>query len=229
MAEQTNFQSAQGRFEDLPTGLVAVLTAAILSDSLDSLGVRTQVMTADIRPIVAGRRVVGRARTIGFAPTESDAEDPYGSAMAFIDGLDAGSVAVIAANGDGRTAYWGELFSAAAKGHGAVGAICDGPVRDVPRIRAVGFDVFAAGSRPIDFRARMRVIATGEAVRCGGVLVAPGDLVLGDDDGVVVVPAAVEAETLRRAVARATAESSVLAELLAGASLREVWDRWHVL
>jgi regulator of RNase E activity RraA len=53
--------------------------------------------------------------------------------------------------------------------------------------------------------------------------------VFADDDGVVVVPSAVEAETLRLAVARATAESTVLAELLAGASLREVWDRWHVL
>jgi len=135
----------------------------------------------------------------------------------------------MATGADARTAYWGELFSAAAKGHGAVGAICDGPVRDVAKIRAVGFDVFAPGSRPVDFRARMRVVSTGEPVRCGGVLVDPGDVVLGDDDGVVVVPAAIEAEVLRLAVSRATAERTVLAELLDGASLRDVWDRWHVL
>ena len=149
--------------------------------------------------------------------------------MGFIDSLGAGSVALIATGGDDRTAYWGELFSAAAKGHGAAGAICDGPVRDVPRIRALGFDVFAAGSRPVDFRARMQVVSAGGTVRCGGVLVVPGDLVVGDDDGVVVVPASVESETLRRAVERASAERTVLAKLLGGASLREVWDRWHVL
>jgi regulator of RNase E activity RraA len=149
--------------------------------------------------------------------------------MGFIDGLAGGSVAVIAAGADARTAYWGELFSAAAKGHGAAGAVCDGPVRDVAKIRALGFDVFAPGSRPVDFRGRMRVVATNEVVRCGGVLVAPGDLVVADDDGIVVVPAAVEAEVLARSVARATAERSVLAQLLEGASLREVWERWHVL
>ncbi len=149
--------------------------------------------------------------------------------MAFIDSLEPSSVAVIATGPDARTAYWGELFSASAKGHGAVGAVCDGPVRDVSKILAVGFDVFAPASRPIDFRGRMRVVAAGGTVRCGGVLVAPGDLVLADDDGVVVVPRAVEPEVLRRAMDRATAERSVLQELLSGASLREVWDRWHVL
>jgi len=229
MGEQTNVQSAAVRFEDLGPDLAGVLTSAIVSDSLDALGVRTQVMTAAIKPLVAGGRVLGRARTIQFAPTELDPQDPYGAAMAFIDGLVSGSVAVMATGADARTAYWGELFSAAAKGHGAVGAICDGPVRDVAKIRAVGFDVFAPGSRPVDFRARMRVVSTGEPVRCGGVLVDPGDVVLGDDDGVVVVPAAIEAEVLRLAVSRATAERTVLAELLDGASLRDVWDRWHVL
>lgn len=229
MAEQTNFHSAPTRFEHLPAPLASALTCAIVSDSLDSTGARSQVMAPEIAPLVTGSRVVGRAHTIQFAPTETNPDDPYDAAMAFIDGLEPGSVAVIATGGDARTAYWGELFSAAAKGHGAVGAVCDGPVRDIAKIRSVGFDVFAPGSRPVDFRGRMCVVSSGESVRCGGVLVAPGDLVLADDDGVVVVPAAVEAEVLGLAVARATAERSVLAELLDGASLREVWERWHVL
>ena len=229
MAEQTNVQNRPARFEELPTQLAAALTSAIVSDSLDTLGVRTQVMVPAIAPLVTGARALGRARTVQFAPTETNPDNPYDAAMDFIDGLDNGSVAVVATGGDMRTAYWGELFSAAAKGHGAAGTICDGPVRDVAKIRSVGFDVFAPGSRPLDFRGRMRVISTGEPVRCGGVIVAPGDLVLADDDGVVVVPAAVEAEVLARAIARTTAERSVLGELLGGASLREVWERWHVL
>ena len=229
MAEQTNVHDPSAPFEELSAPVARALTSAIVSDSLDTLGLRAQVMVPGITPLVTGARAFGRARTVQFSPTETSPDNPYDAAMSFIDGLEVGSVAVIATGGDERTAYWGELFSAAAKGHGAAGAVCDGPVRDVGKIRAVGFEVFATGSRPVDFRGRMRVVSAGEPVRCGGVLVTPGDLVLADDDGVVVVPAAVEAAVLARAIARATAERSVLGELLEGASLREVWDRWHVL
>lgn len=229
MSEQTNVHIPDLRFEDLPDEVAALLTSAILSDSLDASGVRGQVMSAAIVPLTQGSCVVGRARTVQFTPTESDSDDPYGSAMEFIDRLAVGTVPVIATGEDDRTAYWGELFSAAAKGHGAVGTVCDGPIRDVPKVRAVGYEVFAPASRPLDFRARMQVVSAGEPVRCGGVPVAPDDLVFADDDGVVVLPRATEAEALRRAVERATAERSVLEELLGGASLREVWERWHVL
>jgi regulator of RNase E activity RraA len=75
----------------------------------------------------------------------------------------------------------------------------------------------------------MHVVSIAQPVTCGGVPVAPDDLVMADEDGVVVVPQAVEAEALTRAIERAAAESNVLEELLGGASLREVWERWHVL
>lgn len=230
MTEQTTAQAAKPlKLEDLTPDVVEALTAPIISDSLDELGVRQQVMAREVVPLVSGLRVVGRAQSVQFAPTESDTDDPYGRAMDFIDSLTQGSVAVIATGPDPRTAYWGELFSAAAMGRGAAGAICDGPVRDSPKVRRLGFPVFSCGTRPVDFRARMRVVATGQPVRCGGVLIAQGDIVFADDDGVVVVPTAVESETLRLAVARATAERTVLSELLRGAGLREVWERWHVL
>ena len=229
MTEQTNVHDPALRFEDVPQGVTVLLTAAMVSDSLDASGVRGQVMDARISPVSSGSRVLGRARTVGFAPSDLDSDDPYGAAMAFIDTLVPGTVAVVATGGDERTAYWGELFSASAKGHGAVGTVCDGPVRDVAKVRAVGYDLFAPSFRPLDFRARMAVVSMGETVDCGGVAVAPDDLVLADEDGVVVVPRAAEAEVLQRAIERATAESNVLKELLGGASLRQVWERWHVL
>jgi regulator of RNase E activity RraA len=186
-------------------------------------------MHARIGPVTSGSRAVGRARTVRFEPSGLDSDDPYGAAMDFIDSLGPGTVAVIATGEDERTAYWGELFSASAKGHGAVGTVCDGPVRDVTKVRAVGYALFAPSFRPLDYRARMQVVSMAQPVECGGVPVAPDDLVFADEDGVVVVPRVAEAEVLERAIARATAESNVLEELLGGASLREVWERWHVL
>jgi regulator of RNase E activity RraA len=228
MAEQTNAQRGL-RLEEIAADTAAQLTSAIISDSLDALGLRNQVLSHGLMPLDRDARALGRASTVQFAPTETDESDPYAEAMAFIDGLAAGSVAVIATSGDDRTAYWGELFSAAAIGRGAAGTVCDGPVRDTPKIRALGYPVFAAGARPIDFRARMRIVSAGEPVRCAGVVVAGGDVVMADADGVVVIPAAHEGPVLERAVARATAERGVLAELKAGARLREVWDRWGIL
>ena len=228
MDEQTNAQRGPS-VEEIRAATLALLTTSIVSDSLDAAGLRHQVLDRGLIPLEPGARAIGRAHTVQFAPTESDSSDPYADAMSFIDGLRPGSIAVIATGPDDRTAYWGELFSAAAIGRGAVGTVCDGPVRDTPKVRALGYPVFARGARPVDFRARMRIVAAAQPVRCGGVVIAEGDLVLADADGIVVVPAAVEGQVLERAVARATTESSVLAELLAGAGLREVWDRWHVL
>lgn len=228
MPEQTNAQRGL-RLEQIPADVRLQLTSPIVSDSLDALGLRSQVLARGLAPIDRDARAVGRAHTVQFAPTEVDGPDPYADAMAFIDALEPGAVAVIATAADDRTAYWGELFSAAAIGRGALGTVCDGPVRDTPKIRALGYPVFAAGTRPIDFRARMRIVSAGEPVRCGGVVVAQGDVVMADADGIVVIPAAHEAAVLERAVARATAEKGVLADLLGGARLREVWDRWGIL
>jgi 4-hydroxy-4-methyl-2-oxoglutarate aldolase len=211
------------------SGLLEDVTAAQVSDSLDAAGVRDQVLDGAVRPLRPGMRAVGRARTIQFAPVEHDVADPYAEFIAFMDSVGPGDVAVVATGGQLRTAYWGELFSAAAKGRGAHGVVCDSYVRDVNKILALDFPVFAIGSRPIDYRARMRVVAVDEPVTCAGVRVAPGDLVVAEDDGVAVVPATVEEEVVQLANERAGKESTVLQELLDGASLGEVWARHGVL
>ena len=220
---------ATASLEALSPQVAASLTAAIVSDSLDACGLRHQVMARDVVPVRPGLRAFGRAATVSFVPDDRDSEDPYAAAIAALDALTDGAVVVIATGGDDRTAYWGELFSAAATGRGAVGTVTDGPTRDTDKVAALGYPLFGLGTRPLDYRARMAVASVGEPVSCGGVEVAPGDIVLADEDGVVVIPRAHEAEVLARAVARASAEGSVLTELLAGARLREVWDRWRVL
>jgi regulator of RNase E activity RraA len=205
------------------------VTSAQLADALDSLGRRDQVMQAGIAPLTLGARAVGRAATVAFAPVDHDSDRPYDAAISFIDGLASGAMVVISSGGATSTAFWGELFSAAAIGRGAAGAVCDGYVRDSDKVRTLGFPVFAAGTRPIDFRARMEISVTDETILCGGVHVHPGDLVLADDDGIVVVPRDVEDEATQVANQRAMRETTVLEELRDGATLESVWNRYGVL
>jgi regulator of RNase E activity RraA len=206
------------------------ITTAIISDSCDAAGLRHQVLALRLAPVVPGSRAIGRARTVRFAPSlADDSEDPYGDAIDFIDGVRSGQLVVIATDQSDDSAFWGELFSAAALGGGAVGVITDGNLRDTDRIAALGFPAFSRSRRPIDFRARLRIVDVDHPVTVGGVVVAPGDIVMADDDGVVVVPHAHEETVLALARERAARESTVLAELLAGESLRAVWDRHRVL
>ena len=205
------------------------VSTAQLSDALDSLGFRDQVLAGRFVPLTREARAVGRAATLRFEIVDHDVEEPYDAAIAFIDALEPGSLVLIATGGSERSAYWGELFSCAAIGRGATGVVCDSYLRDSPKVAELGFPAFARGARPIDYRARMEITSVNRPVSCAGVRVAPGELILADADGVVVVPEAIEAEAIRRANERAQRETNVLDELRAGATLRSVWDRYRVL
>jgi len=206
------------------------LTTAILSDALDEAGFRSNVLGQRLAPLVPGSRAFGRAATVRFVPDERDVPaDPYAAAIDFVDGLRRGELVVIATGESDASAVWGELFSAAAIGAGAVGVLTDGTLRDTDRIEGLGFAAFARSRRPVDYRRRLAISSARETVSIGGVSIADGDLVMADDDGAVVIPQDAEQTVLRIARLRASRESTVLAELLAGESLRSVWDRHRIL
>jgi 4-hydroxy-4-methyl-2-oxoglutarate aldolase len=209
--------------------LPANFRTAMLSDCLDEVGRREQVMQQEIRALRPGMRCAGPAATVQFAPTTEAGSEPYDDMIDFLSGLQAGTVAVVATAGSSRSGYWGELFSAAALGRGVAGVVCDGPLRDSDQIEELGFPAFAPATRPIDYRARMRVVGAGQPVLCGGVVVQPGDLVVADADGVVVVPTDVAAQVVDATTERATREDRVRAELLGGATLRHVWETYRTL
>jgi regulator of RNase E activity RraA len=146
-----------------------------------------------------------------------------------MDSLRPGDIVVHSTDYAETNAPWGELMSTVAKVRGAVGCICDSQIRDCLRIKALGFPVFCRGIRPLDSLGRGRVMAYDVPVRCGDVLVRPGELVFADFDGVVVVPQAVEDEVLQRAAEKAGRENASRDELLQGKSLREVYDRYGAL
>lgn len=203
---------------------------AMVSDALDAIGIRENVMDTSIHPLIPGMRAVGIAATIEFSPDESfDIQSPYGAAIDFLDTLQMDEIVVIATGALSYSAFWGELFSAAAKGRGATGVVCDGPLRDIEAIKSLPFAAFGASSRPIDYKGRMRIHSTRQIVMCAGVEVHPGDALIADSDGVVVVPKKHIDPVFAAANERAQSEKKVLKDLLEGKSVRQVWDAYGVL
>ncbi|MCS7023747.1 MAG: RraA family protein [Bryobacteraceae bacterium] len=205
------------------------LYTAVVSDSLDQLGVRHQVMREYLRPVHKRCKFAGWARTIACSDVYHMVEDPYGKEIEAVDSLLAGEVAVVATQKSLRNAPWGELLSTAAKGRGARGAVVDGLIRDVTKIEELGFPVFAAGIKPVDSMGRGIVTGYNIPVECGEVLVHPGDLIFADYDGVVVIPGAMVREVIELAAEKARREDSTRAELLAGGYLRDVFRKYGVL
>jgi 4-hydroxy-4-methyl-2-oxoglutarate aldolase len=209
------------------------LYVAAVCDILDALGYREQAMHHRLRPLLPDIErcgFVGRARTVHWMDTEYIVEDdPYGVEIEVIDSLRPGDVVVHSTDYAGTNAPWGELMSTVAKHNGAVGCICDSQIRDCVKIIQMGFPVYYAGIRPLDSMGRGRVVEYDVPIRCGDVVVHPGELVFADYDGIVVVPREVEAEVLRLAQEKVGDESQSRAELLAGKTLREVYDKYGVL
>ena len=205
------------------------LYVPVISDSLDSMGYRNQAMAPRIRPLREDFKVVGRARTVTWIDVYAPDPNPYEVEIAFMDDLKRGDVVVTNTDFALRNAPWGELMSTAASCRGAAGAIIDSCVRDVKKIFETKLPVFAAAISPLDSAGRGRVVSYDEPVECGGVHVETGDLVVGDYDGVVVVPRAVEKPVLERAFDKVTKENVTRSELLQGRTLKEVYAKYGVL
>ena len=208
------------------------LYAAVLSDVLDELGHPDQAVKPFVRPLDESGVLCGFARTGLYMKRYHlpAGHNPYALEMDLIDSLQPGEIPVLACDGPtDRIAPWGELLTTASQARGAAGCLTDGLVRDVRRIRALGFPVFHGGIGPLDTKGRAEMMAADEPVVLGGARVAPGDFVFGDVDGVVIVPRAIAPEAVRLALAKIAAEDSTRQELLAGDSLRTVFERHGVL
>jgi regulator of RNase E activity RraA len=209
------------------------LYVPVVCDALDRLGYRNQAMHQRLRPLLPDRRncgFVGRARTLRWMETDYVvSEDPYGLEISAMDSLKPGDVVVHSTDHSGTNAPWGELMTMVARRNGAVGCVCDSQVRDCNRIIEMSFPVYFAGIRPLDSMGRGRVMAYDVPVRCGDVLVHPGELVFADFDGIVVIPKEVERDALELAAQKTGKESASRKALLEGKTLREVYDTYGVL
>ncbi len=205
------------------------LYAAVICDVLDALGFRQQSPRVPLDSVAAPGVIVGRCRTTLWADMYHADPDPYALELEAVDSCRPDDVFIAAAGGSMRSGIWGELLTTAVRNGGCVGAIVDGAVRDVAKIREMGFPVRARGTCLYDSKDRQRVIDRDIPVEIGGVLFTPGDLVVADDDGIVVIPRAVEAEALRLAWEKVHAENAVRDAIRGGMKAVEAYRRFGVL
>ncbi|OMQ14352.1 diguanylate cyclase [Modestobacter sp. VKM Ac-2676] len=199
----------------LPVTEFAGLPTAAVSDALDRLAVPAACQ--GIRPLAPGQRLLGRAFTVRYVATGR----PPGTVGDFVDDVPPGDVVVIDNGGREDCTVWGDILTAVATHRGVAGTVIDGVCRDVQRARETGYPVYSRGWFMRTGKDRVTVSDVGTPVSVAGIRVRAGDLLVGDDDGVLVVPVEVEHEVLAVAREIEERENAILAAALAGGSLRE--------
>jgi regulator of RNase E activity RraA len=208
-----------------------VFYSGALSDILDAMGFRDCAASphALIRPLYPQALCAGRVRTLLNAPRRTGRKDPYKKAIALMDSLRPGDVAIAAVAMPLEAGIMGELSATAMRRRGARGCLVDGYTRDARNIIRMQFPVFARGVSPIDTTDRAAVVDTDCPVVFAGRRVSPGGIVFADLDGIVFIPKEAEKEVIREAARRVRDESKVRRALGAGKRVRGVWERYHVL
>jgi 4-hydroxy-4-methyl-2-oxoglutarate aldolase len=196
------------------------LSTTTVSDALDRLGIAGQCL--GIKPLDRGLRLRGRAFTLRMAPVGVE----KGSVGDYIDDVPPGSIVVIDNAGRADMTVWGDILTFVAVKRGIGGTVIDGMCRDVGKSMELRYPLFSRGFSMRTGKDRVQLDAMNVAVSIGGALVAPGDLLLGDADGVVVVPKAKEDEVLARAKEIDEAESRIREAVSGGMRLDEARRRF---
>ncbi|MCL4186662.1 MAG: 4-carboxy-4-hydroxy-2-oxoadipate aldolase/oxaloacetate decarboxylase [Rhodobacteraceae bacterium] len=190
---------------------LAALPTATIHEALGKAG----AMTGAIKPLAPGTRLAGPALTVACPPGDNL------GIHAAVDRARPGEVLVVDFGAETEAGPFGDVLATFARARGVAGLVIDGCVRDGANLRAMGFPVFARGLC-MKGTTKTRFGSVGAPVVCGGVEVRAGDIVLGDDDGVVVVPQALVADVVSRARAREQAEAEMFARIEAGASTMDL-------
>lgn len=205
------------------------LYSAVVCDALDAMGLRNQSPRCQLRPLTIEGVLIGRCKTTLWADIAHVDPEPYKLELEAVDSCQPDDVLIAAASGTMRSGVWGELLSTAARRGGCIGVIVDGAVRDLVKMRQMRFPVYALGTCVYDSLNRQRVIDIDVSVEIGGVLFNPGDLVIADLDGMVVIPRAVEGQVIRQAWVKVHAENVTRDAIREGAKAREAYERFGVL
>ena len=210
-----------------------IFTSALASDCLDKLGYGRQVLNEDINMISGSGIMMGYAFPVRLEIVNSFPEVPYIGLLKALDAVGKDQVYVTPSNrnngGDHPAAFWGELLSTACKHKGVAGALTDGPVRDTTRMQALGFKVFGVQTSPLDINSRYEVVEHNVPAVIDGVDINPGDLIVADVDGVVIVPKAAIDEVIARVEEKNSGENLFRKAVREGMAPSEAFAKYGVL
>mgnify|MGYP003112182204 CR=1 FL=1 len=208
------------------------LFTAVVGDVLDTMGLLKQFLPPSIKPLDDSMVVIGRAMTVLEEDREQVDEDPgknaFGLMFDALDNLRANEV-YVCSGASPTYALWGGLMSTRAMRLGAVGAVMDGYSRDTPEIRALGFPTFSLGTYAQDQGPRGQVVDYRSPIDFGGITIASGDLVYGDLDGVLIIPANAVEEAFTGAFEKARGEQHVRKALEEGMPAKDAFEKFGIM
>ncbi|MGJ7033078.1 RraA family protein [Niabella hirudinis] len=211
------------------------LYTAVVGDIMDKLGYLHQFLPPQIKPLRQDMFVVGRAMTVLEADVFGEEgnrnpvlKKPFGLMLEALDDLRPNEVYVCSGSSPSY-ALWGELMSTRAMKLGAVGAVVDGYSRDTNGILELDFPTFSYGRYAQDQAPRGKVIDFRVPLEIKGVKVNPGDIIIGDSDGVCVVPAEIEEEVFTGAIEKARGEKIVQKKIQDGMSAKEAFETYGIM
>src|SRR5215469_14829030 len=229
--------TAWGNDEELFSTVRRELFTCVVGDAMDKLGLQHQFLPPQIRPLRQGMIVIGRAMPVlavdVFEEKVAGAknklmEKPFGLMLEALDDLRRNDVYVNTGCSP-RNALWGELMSTRARKLGSRGAVLNGYVRDTKAILNMGFPTFGFGSYGQDSAPRHKVVDFRIPVEIGAVRVRPGDILFGDIDGVLLVPAEAEKEVFAKALEKARGEKLVRKAIEEGSSAVKAFEKFGIM
>jgi 2-keto-4-pentenoate hydratase/2-oxohepta-3-ene-1,7-dioic acid hydratase in catechol pathway/regulator of RNase E activity RraA len=200
------------------------VSTATLYSQLRKRGLN-EVFLTGVRPVRAGQRMLGRARTLRYLPLREDEFQRRGNGLnaqkRAVEALGPGDVLVIEARGDPGAGTIGDILALRAQLRGAAGIVSDGPLRDTCAVADLDIPTYAAGSHAAVLGRRHVPMDADLPISCGGVLVLPGDVLVGDDDGVIVVPADLADDVAAAALVQEREEAYIASKIRSGASVED--------
>ena len=206
--------------------MLAGVSTATVTHQLQMRGMRTTFL-AGLKPLLPNQSMVGRCRTLRYVPHRADMMDelstPMNSQRMAAETAEPGDVLVIEAREVPDAGTVGDIYAARGFQRGAVGIITDGALRDTPAIAELGYPVYHQSSHGSTWARHHMPFSHDEPITCAGVFVVPGDVVVGDAEGAVIIPAKLVEEVARDAVAQELRESFAIERVAAGDSVHGVF------